>query len=194
MREREYIDNFFKDRLGRFLEIGAYNGVDDSITLGLVEAGWEGVMVEPDPTNFLGLLKNHGSNKKLQLVNTAVATKTGLSHFWGNPSGQRGTLSQEFSDTEVKPSGDPQVEYTIAAISLSRLFSFFGGPKNWQFVLIDAEGCNKALTALLPLKDMVDTELMCIEWEHGPEELIPLISDYYTVVEIIPPNIIAQRK
>ena len=38
--EQEIILNFFNGRIGRYLDIGAFDGVDMSNTLALAELGW----------------------------------------------------------------------------------------------------------------------------------------------------------
>lgn len=57
---------------GYFVEIGAFDGFNWSNTMPLITAGWSGIMVEPDPTNFKNLSARHGSNPRLQLVKAAV--------------------------------------------------------------------------------------------------------------------------
>lgn len=56
--EQEIILNYFGDFKGRFLDIGAYDGVGFSDTRALLELGWSGVLVEPNPFNLVELIKN----------------------------------------------------------------------------------------------------------------------------------------
>ncbi len=56
--EQQIILNHLKDfkGVGRFLDIGAYNGTDLSNTRALLEMGWSGVLVEPNPYNLVPLM------------------------------------------------------------------------------------------------------------------------------------------
>jgi hypothetical protein len=56
--EQEIILKYFGDFKGHFLDIGAYNGVDLSNTRALLELGWTGVLVEPNPYNLVPLIDN----------------------------------------------------------------------------------------------------------------------------------------
>ena len=49
-------------RPGTFVELGAYNGVDFSNTFALEKcAGWHGLLIEANPTNFADLAKSDRS-------------------------------------------------------------------------------------------------------------------------------------
>jgi hypothetical protein len=50
--EQEIILNFFNGRIGRYLDIGAFDGVAASNTLALAELGWQGTVIEPSPWVF----------------------------------------------------------------------------------------------------------------------------------------------
>jgi len=50
--EQNYILEYFKDRRGTFIDIGANDGLTLSNTRALVELGWRGVFVEPSPMAF----------------------------------------------------------------------------------------------------------------------------------------------
>ncbi len=55
--EERVILELVGDGKGRFLDIGAFDGVMFSNTRALVERGWCGICVEPNPFTFLKLLK-----------------------------------------------------------------------------------------------------------------------------------------
>lgn len=57
-----------------FLDMGAYNGVNFSNTCKLEEAGWNGLCIEANPTNF----KYLEMYRKCPCVNIAIATYTGI--------------------------------------------------------------------------------------------------------------------
>ncbi len=66
--DRQWIDRHFVGRIGRFLEFGAFDGRTHSKTLGLIEAGWSGVLVEGNARVFLRLLEFTGLDFDFLLV------------------------------------------------------------------------------------------------------------------------------
>jgi len=60
----EIYEKYFDNKTdGFFVEIGAYNGYDFSNVSGLVDVGWSGICVEPNPLNFKELLKTYKDKK-----------------------------------------------------------------------------------------------------------------------------------
>jgi FkbM family methyltransferase len=58
-----------KKRNGFFLEIGAYNGYSESVSLRFEnEFGWKGLLIEPNPIHFKYLKKNRSYNICLNLI------------------------------------------------------------------------------------------------------------------------------
>lgn len=76
--EEEIILNYFGDHVGRFLDIGAYDGVTLSNTRALALKGWRGMLIEPSPSAFLKLIDLYGGNEKMELLNCAVCRGGGL--------------------------------------------------------------------------------------------------------------------
>lgn len=172
--DREFVDEFFaKSPPGKFLDIGAFDGVTDSLTAGLVERGWEGVMVEPAPKNFLKLLANHGGNPRLKLMNAAISDHNEFVLFWSclndgeieADSGQRGSIVESFVESNInegKAFSPPAYIYTVCP---EDILNIFGGAFRWHFVSIDAEGMSGRILNALPLRHMVDLRLLCVEFE-----------------------------
>ena len=68
-----YQQYFEFKRDGTFVEVGAYNGIDFSNTLPLVNVGWKGVCIEPNPLSFQMLKKNYEPVKEnIQFYNIAI--------------------------------------------------------------------------------------------------------------------------
>ena len=60
--DRELIKFINKDK-GFFLEVGAFNGIFESVSLRFeVEKNWSGLLIEPNPIHFKYLLKNRKKN------------------------------------------------------------------------------------------------------------------------------------
>ena len=74
--EQAVITAYFGSTIGKFLDIGAYDGVKLSNTRALLEQGWTGTLVEPSPIVFTQLMANTVDYAdKVNLVNAAVTTE-----------------------------------------------------------------------------------------------------------------------
>jgi hypothetical protein len=88
----------------RFLDVGAFDGVVNSNTRMLSDAGWGGVCVEPSPPAFCQLMRNYFGNGRVLLVNAALlGDGAGLRPFDCNSADgvtgdQVSTLSPEHRD------------------------------------------------------------------------------------------------
>ena len=55
--------NLFKDKkIGFYIDIGAYDGIDISNTFIFDQLGWKGLCFEPHPRHFIDLIKNRSKN------------------------------------------------------------------------------------------------------------------------------------
>jgi len=82
--EEAFIVEWFDGRRGRFLDIGASDGIRYSNTRRLFELGWHGVLVEPSPATFAMLLQNYRDHNEIMCVNCAVASEGGFRMFWAS--------------------------------------------------------------------------------------------------------------
>lgn len=199
--DREWINAHLRDHVGRFLDIGAFDGYNSSLTYDLVRAGWSGVLVEPNPTHFNALLKLHRSNPRLHLVHAALARCAGLTMFWDDPRGEVSTLDPHWRDRFAVDYGTLYFGYHVATVTPDELLQAFGGPRNWQFVNVDAEGVSIELALMLPLDAMIDTEVICVEWDvkglsgsPGKTDLLNCLQPYYDVVLQNSTNVLARRR
>jgi hypothetical protein len=82
-------------RPGRFLDIGAFHATQLSNTRALYLLGWSGVMVEPSPEPFLGLLREYGNDPRIQLICGAVGTERTIAKFHAT--------ADDFERRELRP-------------------------------------------------------------------------------------------
>lgn len=154
---------------GRYLDIGAFDGIRYSNTWALTEQrGWSGVMVEAGLHAFIKLLENHGGNDKITLIHAAVGVgKSSLQPFWENAA--------TFSTTEASNrdkfihEGFTPPFYT-PVINLSWIFDAFPGPID--VLSIDTEGTSveifKAFTAIGYAKP----RCICVEHDGRVDEVL----------------------
>lgn len=79
---------------GLYVEIGAFDGVSHSNTLGLARRGWSGILAEPHPLAAAKLRKNYASYPKIAIEQVAVGKKDGEIVHLSNA----GTLSSTSTD------------------------------------------------------------------------------------------------
>ena len=85
--------NYFGSFRGRFLDLGAYDGVSCSNTYGLSQVGWTGTLVEGGIAAFRDLTANYGGHEKLQLVHAVMcptADASPLIEWWENAQEREG--------------------------------------------------------------------------------------------------------
>lgn len=193
MTEKEFFENHFKGRIGNFLEIGAFDGIRSSHTISLLEKGWKGVYVEPNPKNFIALIDNYKDNPKVQLVHAAVHYTSGLFDFWDDDGGEVSSLELDFVKKRAASHWNTKyVKYKIATITMKQLLETF--PYKFDLVIIDTEGISELLFKEFLLEDVFKTEVVCVEYDNGiTENLISMMLPNYDVT-IILPNVIGVRK
>lgn len=191
--EHEYILEYFSDRLipGRFLDIGAYDGIDLSNTRPLYEAGWKGVLVEPNAENFVKLGKNYPSESGCVLVNAGIGKWNGLYPFWecigDYPSTFIGERKEHFSKA-------PYRQVYAAMVTVDTLLRALG-THAFDFINVDAEGlCPEIINGLRCAN--AQTSMLCVEMD--PEPQIPYMKQILrnmglTDQRVIGGNLLAAR-
>ena len=138
-----YLDTYFPEGPGHFLEIGCWNGELISQTYYLEsERGWMGVCVDPFPKNF--------EKRKCQVCDKAIS-KNGLSRPFVKVSIDRrygGDVSyfSGFTDTPYQehwPLISQYCDYEIigiATITIDQLYEQYDLPNYIEFLSVDVEG------------------------------------------------------
>ena len=157
--DEQYILKYFGEKSkGRFLDIGANDGITFSNTRRLVELGWSGVCVEPDPTAFVSLIANNKENSNIALINSGLGVFDGMQKFYA----MQDSLLSSFSPEQQKIwSNAPFVrEYYVNQISWNTLLNLIG--TDFDFVSIDAEGVSLSLLEAMPF-EVVPAKMICVE-------------------------------
>jgi FkbM family methyltransferase len=148
----------------RFLDIGAYDGITLSNTFMLFIEGWRGVLVEPDPANFVKLLSNFApSTESIALVNSGIAPAMKLREFWqciGDiPSTFVGDRKEQFSKS-------PYRKVWACTITVDELLARVG--KQFEFVNIDVEGLNVEVLGMV-MASVQGMKMLCVEIDPEAE-------------------------
>jgi FkbM family methyltransferase len=174
--EEQFILAHFKGKIGRFLDIGAYDGRTFSNTLALVEQGWTGVCVEPSPSVFVSLLKLHGKNPRVKLVNATVGFKTEFVNFYDSDGDAISSLSLAHVAKWTANSPVVFTPYYVYTITLPMLFDQFGC--DYDFINIDVEGSSYQLFTTLPMHRLDKTTLLCVEHDGNLTQAIQVGNNF----------------
>lgn len=131
--EETILLQFFRDFKGRFLDIGASDGLWLSNTRQMALNGWTGVLVEPGPSMFLKLLQTYPPDSGFICINAAVSGSGGLKKFYYEKERDfANSLNPDIAEADVfHPAGN----YYVSSITPGDLILF--GP--FDFISIDAE-------------------------------------------------------
>jgi FkbM family methyltransferase len=183
--EQDIILNYFSDRKGTFLDLGANDGVTLSNTRALAEIGWSGVLVEASPKAYAKLKDNYASLKvtshpgtpdkphisNFDRYNIAIGTTNGIMKFKESGtllgSGDVALVST-FHDSEMDRFKSV-VEYEEIEVKCLTWKAFMEGcpVKYFDFISMDIEGSE---LDVLPHMDLSNTLMICIEW-NSKEDL-----------------------
>lgn len=172
------IGQLFSDQPnGRLLDIGAYDGVTLSNSRALLERGWGGVLVEPEPHAFIKLFALYQGREDVQLVNAAVGTAFYMSRFWHTEDLVSTTIEAHHEKWRRAAKYDGQ--YWVAVVPIDRFFV----DSEFDFVTVDVEGSSAEL-ALRMLDYGWCPRVLCVEHDGEFERLIEVAAnrDYRPVV------------
>jgi FkbM family methyltransferase len=124
---------------GFYVDVGASDPVDDSVTFHFYERGWRGVNVEPDLHDYQRLVAARTRDANL---NAAVGEGGGRITFYPSTVRGQGTVKAELAAGR----GDGSA-FEVAQVSLGRIFEEHWPPDGVEFVKIDVEGSEAEVVA-----------------------------------------------
>jgi len=177
---QELIDKYLQGAPELFIEVGAFNGINWSPIVPLIDMGWHGIMLEPNPVTFELLLKNRGDNAKLQLINSAVGREAGSGTLY--EGGSLSTLKLEklelYNSLAASPGWhvnmDAKVSHQCQIISMDQLLAeekAAGRPYEASVVSIDAEGAELDVLAGYSLEHRPRLFIIETHEEHPEQRL-----------------------
>ena len=162
--EQNYILEYFKDKRGTFIDIGANDGSTLSNTRALAELGWRGVFVEPSPKSFEMLKKNYEGLKGFYFYNVALGDHNGNAILQESSSLLTSAdvgLVSTFEASEMQRFKSI-CTYEAVTVKMFKWKTFLNRlqVKAFDFVSLDVEGFE---LHILPDMDLSKTSLVCIE-------------------------------
>lgn len=176
---------------GKFLDIGAHDGKSFSSTRALVEKGWSGVYVEPDPYVLPSLMANTEEFKDKTIIEpVAIGLQKGHLPFFSSKGDMVGSLSEAH---KIKWSSAVKFEeIQVDVITLQDLAERHG--TNFDFINLDVEGINWELFCQFDW-NVWTPKVVCIEYDDKLKEMTQILENHgYCISYISPENIVAVRK
>lgn len=180
--EEEVIARKFDGRVGSFLDIGAYDGVNMSNTRRLAELGWSGVLVDGSSFSFRRLFDLYRGDKKMTLINAMITgdhqAKERMRLMWESP--HSGVSTMEVENYEkwkdyVKNIPIPGTEFSeiyVPVVTMKEVLDLaYSINPVIDFVSIDVEGASSDLSLQFE-PDRFRTSMICIEHDGRKEELV----------------------
>lgn len=156
--EQDYIVNYFKEK-GKFIDIGAYDGITFSNVRALAENGWSGVCYEADTKVFKDLSKNYKEYKHVKCVHCAVSTYNGSIVFYGSNGDAVGTTSEAHVE-KWRSIVTFENSIVLACYDVNDLLD---NDKDAIFLNLDIEGTNKQVFDHITDDRLQRFKMICIE-------------------------------
>ncbi|HIJ71780.1 MAG TPA: FkbM family methyltransferase [Planctomycetes bacterium] len=168
----QYFAKIFGNAPGKFLDIGANNGITFSNTRRLLELGWNGVCVEPDPFAFGDLVKNNANGEKVVLINAGMNIQRGLCKFHIFNDTLLSSLNADQEQTWHTHS--KRGEIYINTVTWDDIFKITG--TGFNFVNIDAEGVSVKLLSTFPFEQLLPN-MFCVEHDGDYGSIHKILKD-----------------
>ncbi|MFM9073441.1 MAG: FkbM family methyltransferase [Cyanobium sp.] len=136
--EEIFLYNFFnRKRSGFYVEIGAFNGVELSNTYFFEAIGWDGILIEPDPSLYRQCLLSRPNSK---VINAAASDREGSLQFtcatgreWLSFSGE-----DKAREERIIANGGTINKLQVPCLTLNEILKDVHG--EIDFVSLDVEG------------------------------------------------------
>ncbi len=163
--EDKLILNYFGDRVGRFMDVGAGDGERYSNTAPLVERGWSGVMIEPALEQLHILIGQHGLNCRVDIIPGVLTPINQRGRNWEcfYEGGDYSSADPHHVQKIIHHSGGtqkfrPRFAPTLTWSDLDHMY-----PQKFDFLNIDVEGWN--LAVLEGCAILWEVSMVCIEYD-----------------------------
>jgi FkbM family methyltransferase len=168
--EQEIIAQFFGDKVGSFLDIGAFTGKELSNTRALMERGWCGMCVEASPRCFVKLMENCAEFKdRVICVNACAGSDWGMTEFHDSLAACATTDVEHYRKWSQGVNDWQTIVLPVAPVN--RIIQLGKGIPHYDFISIDTEGMDWVILQQLNLEAM-GTRMVCVEYgKHGNEIL-----------------------
>jgi FkbM family methyltransferase len=135
---------FTGQKEGFYIDVGACDPVNDSVTLHFYERGWRGINIEPD-AHWFGLLRD--ARPEDVSLHAAVGNGGGMASFFPAPVRGQGTLDPAIAARRC--SGPPQ---SVPRMSLTEIVTAHAEGLTIDFLKVDVEGLEAEVLSSIDLR------------------------------------------
>lgn len=172
--EESFITEYFKDKTGKFIDIGAYHVFKFSNTRALYERGWSGVLVEPAPANYKAIADHYKDDPRIEVLNVAIGETSGEIDFY--ETGDAVSTSDEAHMNKWAAAG---VAFNKIKVPQINVIDFMNNNCNdVDFLSVDTEATNLALFRATPGWVFDQIKMICIEHDLFYEEIKERLAPY----------------
>jgi len=171
--EEFFILQYFGDKVGKLLDVGAFHPTKFSNTRALIEKNWAAVLIEPAPTLFKAFEEEYKDNDKITLLNIAIGDTTDHVKFYESEGDAISTTSEAH---KTKWSMISYKEIMVPMLETVAFFNEYG--KDVDFISLDTEGTNMVIFRLIPDWVWQQISLFCIEHDNCYYEIKGKLSDF----------------
>jgi len=187
-KEDQIIQEYFKDYKGRFLDIGASDGISFSNTRLLWELGWKGILLEPSKRLYQKLGTLYKEDPEVITINKALLGKNSKEIFYETESDLYTLGSFKLEHRELFQDYGPFIPVDIESISWEEFLKNYNF--KYDFISIDTEGTDYEILQQMNLQEL-GTTMICVEWVYNKKEIEQyLLDNYYSILYTSAENII----
>ena len=172
--EETYILKYFKNQHGRFLDLGAYDGITFSNIRQLALQGWGGVLVEPMPEMY-DVLESLYPEPQYTVLHVGVGLKDEICTFYNFAGDAIGSFHKPHADIWVDKAR-PYTEEQYEIISVKTLFNKVGW--DFEFINIDVEGWSMPIFEHLPFSKLTKLKMICVEFDNDYAKVIKIANTH----------------
>jgi FkbM family methyltransferase len=185
--EEKYILQYARGT--RFLDIGAYDGETLSSTRALVNKGWSGVYVEPNPS-ILDTLRKNAEISKSEVLPVAIGTTCGTLPFYVTDD-LVSSLDKDHVEKWEKNAGIVFKQIDVEVMDIQSLANKIG--YHYDMLNLDVEGLNWETFKQFDWSKW-KFNVVCIEYDDKFTEIRNRLETVgFRLVYISPENIVAVR-
>jgi FkbM family methyltransferase len=129
---------------GYCVEVGAFNGKNWSNTWGLIQVGWRGLLVEPNPDHYHDLVKEYKGNSKVTTLPYAIGSYDGLAKLY--LGGSNTTIKPEMIDIynsiwDFRTAQLDEEKFVwVPIFELDSVLEDHNCPQGFEVLVVDVEG------------------------------------------------------
>lgn len=173
--EEIIVDYFNKKPAGKYIDIGAYDVFRLSNTRKLYELGWNGVLVEADPINFIGIAEHYKDEQRIEVLNFAVGASNEDLEFFSSGGDAVSTSVAEHAE-KWKGAGVKYESIMVPQMHVGEFMEKYG--KDVKFLSIDTEATNMVIFNSIPDWVFEQIDMICIEHDNCIVEIVSKLAQF----------------